>query len=110
MLRYEVVRPTKKILEQTIAGLEKFGELLPKEDKPILNDLMDQCRQHLEKSAKIPYLCEEFPLMIAMLFSQYRRVTALEKQVVIKGPESLAPPKKEPENPPNMHEGPVLSA
>ncbi len=75
----------RSFIEAEIEKLQRFGDSLSDEDKTVFEDIMNQCKQYSTQASKLAYTNKEFPLMIAILFAQYRRVTAMEKQHVLKG-------------------------
>lgn len=73
------------LVESEIEKLRSFGDSLSDEDKKVFEDLLDECRRYAAQAGKIAYSNKRFPVFLAMLFAQYRRVTALEKEHVVKG-------------------------
>ncbi len=75
----------RSFIEAEIEKLRNFGDSLSNEDKTVFEDLLNECKCYSAHASKVAYTNKEFPLFLAILFAQYRRVTALEKKHVLKG-------------------------
>ncbi len=75
----------RSLVEAEIENLRSFGDSLSDEDKTVFEDLLDECNRYAVQVRKVGYSNRRFPVFLAILFAQYRRVTALEKEHVRKG-------------------------
>ena len=75
----------RSFVEAEIEKLRGFGDSLSDEDKTVFEDLLNECKRYAAQAGKVAYSNKRFPLFLAILFAQYRRVTALEKEHVLKG-------------------------
>jgi hypothetical protein len=87
------------VVEAEMVRLQRFGDSLRGEDKEIFADLLRQCKLYASAAGAMAATNKEFPLLFSMLFSQHRRIIALEKQQILNTPSIPSPPKKEKYNP-----------
>ncbi len=87
------------VVEAEMVRLQRFGDSLRGEDKEIFADLLRQCKLYASAASALASTNKEFPLLFSMLFSQHRRITALEKQQILNSPSTPAPQKTREYNP-----------
>ena len=89
----------RMVVEAETARLQRFGDSLRGEDKEIFADLLRQCKLYASAASALASTNKELPLLLSMLFSQHRRITALEKQQILNTPPDPALEKTREYNP-----------
>ena len=71
----------RMVVEAEIEKLKKFRDSLRLEDKPIFEDLMNQCKLYASAASALAYPVKEVPLIISMLFAHHKKMAELEKKL-----------------------------
>ncbi len=89
----------RMVVEAETTRLQRFGDSLRGEDKEIFADLLRQCKLYASAASALASTNKEFPLLLSMVFSQHRRITALEKQQILNTPSTPDPQEGKEYNP-----------
>ncbi|HEY5620568.1 MAG TPA: hypothetical protein VIK88_02815 [Candidatus Bathyarchaeia archaeon] len=79
------IPPWRMVAHAEIEQLKRFGEFLRAEDKPVFEDLLNQCLMYASEASTMAHTIKEVPLMISMLFAQHKKLWELEKRLIKRG-------------------------
>ncbi len=71
------------VVEAEFTKLSRFKQFLQAEDKIVFEDLLNQCKLYASYASTMASPVKEVPLLLSMLFAQHKRITALEKRLII---------------------------
>jgi hypothetical protein len=77
------------VVQEEVEKLKRFRDCLRAEDKPIFEDLLDQCALYASAAGFLSSPVKEVPLIISMLFAQHKRLTELERRFPAKGKDTF---------------------
>jgi hypothetical protein len=69
------------IVEQKIAEFSRFKQFLGREDRVILEDLLNQCKPYAPQASLLASVVAEVPLLLSMIFAQHKRLAGLERSL-----------------------------
>ena len=68
------------VVDMEIQRLKKFGEFLRREEKLVVEDLLNQCRLYASYASTLAHPVKELPLIVSMLFAHHKKLMELEKR------------------------------
>ncbi len=71
------------VVEEELTHIRRFKEFLRAEDKIVFEDLLNQCKLYASFASSMASPIKEVPLFMSMLFAQHKRITDLEKRLVM---------------------------
>jgi hypothetical protein len=71
----------RMVVEAEIERLKKFRDSLRLEDKPIFEDLLNQCRLYASAASSLASPVKEMPLIISILFAHQKKLVELERRL-----------------------------
>ncbi len=71
------------VVEAEFTKLSRFNQFLQAEDKIVFEDLLNQCKLYASYASTMASPVKEVPLLLSMLFAQHKRITDLEKRLII---------------------------
>jgi hypothetical protein len=71
------------VVEEELTHIRRFKEFLRAEDKIVFEDLLNQCKLYASFASSMASPVKEVPLFMSMLFAQHKRLTDLEKRLVM---------------------------
>ncbi len=71
------------VVEAELTKLSRFKQFLQAEDKIVFEDLLNQCKLYASYASTMASPVKEVPLLLSMLFAQHKRITDLEKRLII---------------------------
>ena len=69
------------IVEQEIAAMSRFKQLLGPEDRAVFDDLLSQCKLYAAEAGVLASPVKEVPLLLSMIFAQQKKFAELEKRL-----------------------------
>jgi hypothetical protein len=72
------------VVEAETEKLRKFRDSLRQEDKPVFDDLLNQCRLYASAASSLASPVKEVPLIVSMLFAHHKKLTQLERRLKAK--------------------------
>ena len=69
------------VVEAETEKLKKFRDSLRQEDKPVFDDLLNQCRLYASAAGSLASPVKEVPLIMSMLFAHHKKIAELERKV-----------------------------
>jgi hypothetical protein len=69
------------VVEQKIAELSRFKQLLRPEDRAVFDDLLNQCRLYVADADLFASPVKEVPLLFSMIFAQHKKLAELERRI-----------------------------
>ena len=73
------------VAHEEIERLRRFQDFLRSEDKPVFEDLLNQCLMYASEASTMAHTIKEVPLMISMLFAHHKKLWELEKRLIKNG-------------------------
>jgi hypothetical protein len=73
--------PWLVIVEQILAELSRFKQLLRPDERVALDDLLAQCKLHAAGGRVFTSPVDEMSLLFWMIFAQHKRLAELEKRL-----------------------------
>ncbi len=70
-------------MEEELSHIRRFKQFLRVEDKTVFEDLLNQCKLYASFASSMASPVKEVPLFMSMLFAQHKRITDLEKRLVM---------------------------
>jgi hypothetical protein len=74
----------RMVVEAETEKLKKFRDFLRQEDKPIFEDLMNQCKLYASAASSLASPVKEVPLILSMLFVHHKKLAELERRLKMK--------------------------
>jgi hypothetical protein len=74
----------RMVVEAETEKLKKFRDFLRQEDKPIFEDLMNQCKLYASAASSLALPVKEVPLILSMLFVHHKKLAELERRLKMK--------------------------
>ncbi len=71
------------VVEEELTHIRRFKQFLRAEDKIVFEDLLNQCKLYASFASSMASPVKEVPLFMSMLFAQHKRITDLEKRLVM---------------------------
>ncbi len=71
------------VVEEELSHIRRFKQFLRVEDKTVFEDLLNQCKLYASFASSMASPVKEVPLFMSMLFAQHKRITDLEKRLVM---------------------------
>ena len=69
------------VLNEELARLAMFKQLLRPEERIVFDDLTTQCRLYASEAGTLASPIREVPLLLSMIFAQHKRLMELEKHI-----------------------------
>jgi hypothetical protein len=74
--------PSRRIIvDQELAKLNKFKQVLRAEDQIVLEDLLNQCKLYTSAAGALTSSVKEFPLLVTILFAHHKKITEPERRM-----------------------------
>ena len=70
-------------MEEELTHIRRFKHFLRAEDKIVFEDLLNQCKLYASFASSMASPVKEVPLFMSMLFAQHKRITDLERRLVM---------------------------
>ena len=70
-------------MEEELTHIRRFKQFLRAEDKIVFEDLLNQCKLYASFASSMASPVKEVPLFMSMIFAQHKRLTDLEKRLVM---------------------------
>ena len=77
--------PWRVIVEQKIAELSRFKQLLRPEERAVFDDLLARCKLYAAGGEVFTSPVKEMSLLFSMIFAQHKKLIQLEKRLHEKG-------------------------
>ena len=71
------------VVEEEQTRIRRFKQFLRAEDKIVFEDLLNQCKLYASFASSMASPVKEVPLFMSMIFAQHKRITDLEKRLVM---------------------------
>ena len=71
------------VVEEELTHIRRFKQFLRAEDRIVFDDLLNQCKLYASFASSMATPVKEVPLFMSMLFAQHKRITDLERRLVM---------------------------
>ncbi len=71
------------VVEEELTHIKRFKQFLRAEDKIVFEDLLNQCKLYASFASSMASPIKEVPLFMSMIYAQHKRLTDLEKRLVM---------------------------
>jgi hypothetical protein len=69
------------LLEEELRRWKRFQDILRTDDRPIFEDMMDECRRHASEAGNLASPSKTEPMILSILFAHHKALAKLQERL-----------------------------